>query len=153
MRRGWSGWGEGMMANDRAQDYISIIEKAMIKAFRESDAWGNGVSEYADSWAILGMAQYLIGSGVEIPKDLVPAIKKLVNAEKKITTEWRNPKRRVAALDRFLALLDGKEVNQRELERDNEGLIDKFGKWYEKISRDKKRTSTSSRRKVHRKVS
>ena len=123
-------WGEGMLANDTALDYVHGIKKDMAKAFRESEAWQASNAHDERDHAILGMAQYLLESGEDVPEDLVERVRAMALSQKrrKKLDTWRDPELREAALDRFLALLAGEGVSEEELASDNEGLLSRMAR-------------------------
>jgi hypothetical protein len=118
-------WGEGMQANDTAQDAIFACEEDLVKGLTECiDSW----LANERTWAILGVASEIVEKKLKMPalvkKKVIKAIKKELT--KDFLDCWREPKARKAALNRFHKQLLGQRVSKKLLERDNQGLMSKI---------------------------
>ena len=130
-------WGPGLLANDGALDALSYVgldafsDKGMAgrtarQVFDELEAhgWTSG-----DAEAILGTADAMLDLGVDLSghaDELAPLIAQEMSEE--VIGRWREPKDRLAALDRFSRRVKGEAVPEEEIALDNAGLFDRMGK-------------------------
>lgn len=129
-------WGEGMQANDTAMDYIAEFDdpkriKNLIKGGKKAVAAHLKAIEkhsQSDSWAVLGVADYLIDRGFDISSSM-RLLKKHLRRQRseRMLGCWTNPAARKGALDRFEARANGKEVDETDVEIDNMGLFARIG--------------------------
>lgn len=137
-------WGVGMQANDTALDAISeehIIEQIINKKDEQilQKQLDDIKTNWGDSWpkGVLGLAEYLLDAGV--PHTFFRTSRSMI--EEAIALEkrkdaidcWSEPKERQAALNLFSRRLHGKKVDQKALDKTNEGLFSKIGRYLEGV--------------------
>lgn len=137
-------WSVGMQGNDTALDAIAAAGLSCGEPKREKKTLANlrgGKKTVASlftkeaRWClkepqgILGLAEYLFDQGF----DLSPVMDRIQKALKQQLTKdeletWSSSSERKSALVRFRDRLQGKDVPQELIERDNEGLFSKMAK-------------------------
>jgi hypothetical protein len=154
-------WGEGMQANDTALDAIGdsglndlgddikVTEKSKRKLERVKKNPKLVRKLFQKKWiketteAVLGLAEFLLDNdaGLTGVRRLVKgAIAKELD-EKRLEC-WRDGGARKRALLRFRDRVDGKDVDMKAVEMDNEGLMSRMtrtlgGMRYEEVYGDK----------------
>lgn len=128
-------WGEGMQANDTAWDAIgdagfNVNDQVPKKTAEKLNRKPAEVAKYFEAWedepwAILGLAEYFLDGGVDISavRDMV---KTTIQQEIDIAEDWKDSELRVKALETFRDRLDGKEVDMKEVEHQNRGLLERM---------------------------
>lgn len=129
-------WGVGLQANDTALD--AIDERRLNKIMRDKDKKAlkkrlEGIkAEWGDSWpqGVLGIAEFILDAGM--PHTFLdtcrPIIDEAVALEKRkdVLDCWNDPEERRTALNLFRKRLQGKKVDQKALDKTNEGLLSKM---------------------------
>ncbi len=140
-------WGEGMQANDTALDYIAKYQdydakddiplnrrgKEVLSGKRSLNKELQNIVHGEKGWShytalgVLGVAEFFLDQG----HDLKGARRTIMTAIRHELSDgdlesWRSPATRKAALLRFKARAEGKDVPAELIERDNEGLLSKI---------------------------
>lgn len=118
-----------MQANDTALDAIEEQRLKQIIKKKDKKALQKMLSKVSEL-GILGIAEYVLDAGV--PHTFLDTCRPTIDeALRKEKTEerlecWTNPEERRRALNLFKKRLQGKKVDQKELEKSNEGLMSKM---------------------------
>lgn len=131
-------WGPGMRANDTALDAVYVLDEAIRVEGLKPPAGRRALEDIVAAvianehsqgspQGVLGLAEAALERGISLDRVRLTVDLALASeSSPEQLTCWRDPQEREAALGRFRDRLNGVQVDEALIARDNEGLLSRI---------------------------